>query len=367
VGKITVLIVDDSAVVRSLLTTILSAEPDIEVVGAAPNAALAMIKLEQTKPDVVTLDVELPDVSGLALLEQIRKRDARLPIIMFSSLTLRAGATTLDALALGATDYVTKPSGGTRQDAIDHVRRELIPKVRVLGRRGSGMIISAPKITPPPIPAVKPLENPPVEVVAIGCSTGGPNALATLFSGLPARAAVPVVIVQHMPPIFTKLLAERLTALGRMKVNEAQEGEVLRPGEAYIAPGGYHMKVVRRGTSYCVALDQGPTVNSCRPAVDVLFESLVPVFKEGILGVIMTGMGQDGLRGCRAIRAAGGQIIAQDEASSVVWGMPGFVAKANLADAVLGLDSLAPAIIGRLSRGKHGRDVVTSEEGQYVR
>lgn len=346
-GPIRVLIVDDSAVIRRLLTDILAAEQGIEVVGSAPSAAMAMTKLEQLKPDIVTLDVEMPGVSGLELLEMIRAKNSTIPIIMFSSLTYRAGATTLEALARGATDYVTKPSGTDRNEAVEHVRREMVPKVRALGSRRESTVMQAIRSAPIATPA-KGTKDAPVDVLAIGCSTGGPNALTELFSGLPSNLAVPIVIVQHMPPIFTKLLAERLTALGRAAIDEAQDGDELVPGRGLIAPGGYHMRVVRKGTRYAVALDQGPPVNSCRPAVDNLFDSVADVFSSGSLGVVLTGMGQDGLRGCEKIRARGGQVVVQDRDSSVVWGMPGFVAKANLANAVLPLRDIASEILTRV-------------------
>jgi len=356
VKRISVLIVDDSVVVRRLLTTILDAEADIEVVGTASSAAVALTKIEQTKPAVITLDVEMPGVSGLELLEDIRRSHPRVPIIMFSSLTQHAGATTLEALARGATDYVTKPSGArSRAEAEEQVRRELVPKVRALGARDASRL-PAPVATPSrPLPAYRATEGGarPAEILAIGCSTGGPNALGEVFGGLPPSLGVPVVVVQHMPPIFTKLLAERLNALGRLRVREAQEGDALERGLALVAPGGSHLRVVRRGGRAFVALDQGPPVNSCRPAVDNLFDSVASVFENRALAVVMTGMGQDGLRGCERIRANGGQVVVQDEASSVVWGMPGFVAKAGLAHAVLPLRSIAGEILTRVSRRTH--------------
>ncbi len=362
-SPVRVLIVDDSIVVRRLLTEILTAEADIEIVGSAGSASTAMSKLEQLKPDIVTLDVEMPGVSGLELLDQIRAKNPRIPVIMFSALTYRAGATTLEALARGATDYVTKPSGTDRAEAAEHVRRELAPRLRALGSKRESRFMPAVRPSAAPVstaqfaPVVPPsgaaslkfsLRESPPDVLAIGCSTGGPNALTELFSGLPANLSVPIVIVQHMPPLFTKLLAERLSALGRTALVEAQDGEELVPGKGYIAPGGYHMRVARRGTRTVVALDQGPLVNSCRPAVDNLFESVADVFGANALAVVLTGMGQDGLRGSEQLRAKGAQIVVQDQATSVVWGMPGFVARANLAHAVLPLGDIAAEIIRRV-------------------
>lgn len=353
------MVVDDSALVRRMLTDILAANPAFEVVAAVANAEQALQKLESAKLDVMTLDVEMPGMSGIALLAEIRKRAPRLPVVMFSSLTQRGAMTTLEALARGATDYATKPSGGkTREESIEHVQRELVPKLLALGQRPTA---------PTPVafarsqPKAAPQAQGKVEIVAIGCSTGGPNALTALFGGLPASLPVPILIVQHMPPIFTKSLAERLSAIGGPTVREATDGEVLQPGVALIAPGGFHMKVVLRGRVACVALDRGPLVNSCRPAVDNLFNSVAEAYGAGTLAVVMTGMGSDGLHGCEAIQAKGGQILAQDEATSVVWGMPGFVAKAGLAHAVLPLAALSTEVLVRTSRRRNVTPSTTTE------
>ncbi len=350
-SKIRVLVVDDSAVVRRLLSDILAADPQLELVGAAPNAALAIARIQQDRPDVVTLDVEMPDVSGLELLVQIRKIAPRLPVIMFSALTQRAAAITLEALALGASDYVTKPSGtGSRDASVEQVRSELLPKIKALARSGAG---SQPAVTMPEravkLAAVaRPRES--IAIVAIGCSTGGPNALATLFREIPASFPLPIVIVQHMPPLFTRLLAERLTKSCPLKFSEASDGDVLEPGQAWIAPGDRHLTVRREGGLVRARLTQEAQENSCRPAVDVLFRSVASTYGAHTLAIMLTGMGQDGLRGCESIYAAGGQILTQDEASSVVWGMPGFVARAGLADDVLPLPALAAQMIQRASR-----------------
>jgi two-component system, chemotaxis family, protein-glutamate methylesterase/glutaminase len=360
VQRTRVLIVDDSALVRRMLTDILAGNPAFEVVAAVTNAEQALARLESGKLDVITLDIEMPGMNGIALLEEIRKRAPRLPVVMFSSLTQRGAITTLEALARGATDYATKPSGGkTREESIEHVQRELVPKLLALGQRASvPLSVALPRTQPRSAPE----GNRKIEAVAIGCSTGGPNALSTLFSGLPANLPVPILIVQHMPPIFTKSLAERLNAIGGPAVREASEGDLLEPGVALIAPGGFHMKVVLRGRVASIALDRGPLVNSCRPAVDNLFNSVAETHAGGTLAVIMTGMGSDGLHGCEAIRAKGGQVIVQDEASSVVWGMPGFVAKAGLADAVLPLSAISSEVLVRTSRGRRHVSFSTTME-----
>ncbi|HKQ70066.1 MAG TPA: chemotaxis response regulator protein-glutamate methylesterase [Polyangiaceae bacterium] len=354
--KIRVLIVDDSVVIRRLLTEILSAEQDFEVVGGAANASLALAKIEQSTPDIVILDVEMPEMSGLDLLTEIAKRGHKLRVIMFSSLTQRAAATTLEALARGAADYVTKPSGtGSREASVDLVRSQLVPKIRALApssydRRttGSNRMSVAP--------GERAFKGAPFGVVAVGSSTGGPNALAELFRLVPATFELPIVIVQHMPPLFTRLLAERLTESCPLQFREASAGDVLEPGRAFIAPGDHHLRVVREGARVKLALDQGPQENSCRPAVDVLFRSIADVFAEKTLAIVLTGMGQDGLRGAELIRARGGRILVQDEASSVVWGMPGFIARAGLADAALPLPELAAELI------RHGQRIRASED-----
>ncbi|MEZ4221953.1 MAG: chemotaxis response regulator protein-glutamate methylesterase [Polyangiaceae bacterium] len=349
---IRVLIVDDSVVVRRLLSEILATDPEIDVVGTAASGSIALAKIPQTQPDVVTLDVEMPDMNGLDTLSAIRKAHPDLPVIMFSALTGLAAATTLEALARGATDYVTKPTAvGGREGATAHIREQLLPKVKTLG--GGEVARQWVPSAPPRARALPAVLPPPastrVEVLAVGASTGGPNALTHFFSQLPAHFPVPIVVVQHMPPVFTKLFAERLTAACALEFHEAAGGEVLQPGKAYIAPGDYHMRVVRDGTVTRVELNQDAPENSCRPAVDVLFRSVSAVYGAGTLAVVLTGMGQDGLRGSEAIRGTGGQVIVQDEASSVVWGMPGFIAKAGLAQAVLPLAELSGEVLRRVA------------------
>jgi two-component system chemotaxis response regulator CheB len=368
--KARVLIVDDSAVVRRLLTDILSAEPDVEVVAAVGNAAGALARIEQSPPDVVTLDVEMPGVSGIDLLVQIRKLSARLPVIMFSSLTRKSAATTLDALAAGATDYVAKPSGtGSLEASAQQVKNELLPKIRGLAqaRRESEPVVK------PPAP-VEPRRNSPsspllnrslIDVLVIGSSTGGPNALADLFRELPATLPVPVLIAQHMPPVFTRLLAERLSASCPLPFEEARQGVVLEPSKGWIAPGDHHMRVVRKGTQVVITLDREPPENSCRPAVDPLFRSVADVFGSRVLAVILTGMGQDGLRGSETLRAQGAQILAQDEKTSVVWGMPGFVVKAGLADATLPLPEIAGEIVKRINRSSAAKSAARGQERKH--
>lgn len=342
--KVRVLIVDDSVVIRRIVSDALSADPALEVVGTAPNGKIALEKIEQLRPAAITLDVEMPVMDGLQTLQEIRKRWPRLPVIMFSTLTERGARTTLDALSMGASDYVTKPSNsGKLEEGLATIRANLIPKIRALCRMPE---MGAP-VAPPPIPRPARCRIPtpsPVRVLAIGVSTGGPQALDRIVPRLPARFPVPVVIVQHMPKIFTRLLADRLSSHSAIQIRECVPGSALAPGEAWIAPGDFHMLLERVKGSVQLATNQEAPENSCRPAVDVLFRSVAQVYGNSTLAVILTGMGNDGLRGCEAVHQAGGRVFVQDEPSSVVWGMPGAVAHAGLADKVVSLDEMSREI-----------------------
>lgn len=352
-AKIRVLIVDDSVVIRRMLSDLLASDPDIEVVGAAANGQIALAKIPQLNPDLITLDIEMPVMDGLQTLTAIRKTYKRLPVIMFSTLTDKGAAATLDALSLGASDYVTKPANvGSVAAALELIRVELIPKIKDLCRS----VIAPLSAVPRPRAGLELANsfattvgaNHRPEVLAIGVSTGGPNALAALMPGLSRDFPLPIVIVQHMPPLFTRLLAERLAAVSGLNAREGVAGSLLRSGEVWVAPGGFHMEVARTAEGVALRTHEGPPENSCRPAVDVLFRSVAQVFGANTLAVVLTGMGQDGLRGCEKIREAGGQILAQDEASSVVWGMPGAVSQAGLAHRVLPLSELAAEINRRV-------------------
>lgn len=359
-SKIRVLVVDDAVVFRRVVANELAGDPALEVVGTAANGRIALALMVQVSPEVVILDVEMPEMDGLATLTELRKKYPRLPVIMFSALTERGAEATLDALALGATDYFTKPTETGGLDAsLKVIREQLIPKIKALGARARGPSPAQegprlPGASPasPALHAVAPSPRRPslVQVLAIGASTGGPNALAEVFRRLPANFPVPIVIVQHMPPMFTRLLAERLSTEFALRVQEGNSGSLLQPGHAWIAPGDYHMIVAREGTQVRTRVHQEPAENSCRPAVDVLFRSVAKTFGPHCLAVILTGMGQDGLRGCETIREAGGQILAQDEATSVVWGMPGCVARAGLADRVLPLSLIGDEILRRVQQ-----------------
>lgn len=430
-AKIRVLIVDDAVVIRKIVNDIISSDSELEVVGTAPNGKVALNKMASLQPDIVICDVEMPEMDGLQFLAELRKIDNKVPVLMFSSVTTRGAAITLDAFALGATDYIAKPSiQPNQEDLLKQLREELIAKVKKLVRRAGslGLKSSAAAATPPaagmsarvsessaprglpartevgprpvtsvssavgsdpasrsslvmpasvsvtPSPATRPQvargNASPIqlgmggklEAVVIGVSTGGPNALAVVLPSIPADFPLPILIVQHMPPHFTRLLAERLSARTAMPVEEGVAGSVLTPGRMWLAPGNFHMVVEKDGSQVRLKTHQGPPENSCRPAVDVLFRSAAEVFGSRTLAVVLTGMGQDGLKGCEVIRGAGGQVIVQDEASSVVWGMPGYVAKAGLAHKVLPLDQIAPEIVRRVSESRgasFGRHTLT--------
>ncbi len=345
---IRVMTVDDSVVVRLMVAEALRGEPDFELAGFAQNGQIALDKLDAIRPDVIVLDVEMPVMDGLTTLKELRKRDRRLPVVMFSTLTSRGASATVEALTLGAGDYMQKPSAAGRDESLAVLKRELLPKLRALGgRRRDGEARIAGVAPEPRTYAASPPRAGRVEVVVLGISTGGPNALADMLPGLPADLPVPVLIVQHMPPVFTEMLAKRLDNLSALSVREAQGGEVPRAGEVWIAPGGKHMVLQAGKDGPELVLNEDPQVNSCRPAVDPLFRSAVEVYGSKVLAVVMTGMGKDGLDGCRAVHAQQGQVIVQDAESSVVWGMPRFVAEAGIAEAVLPLEQIAAEISRR--------------------
>jgi two-component system chemotaxis response regulator CheB len=369
-ARIRVLIVDDSVVIRKILTDALSGDPDIEIAGLAANGRIALAKIPQVNPDLVTLDVEMPEMNGLQTLAELRKKYPMLPVIMFSTLTQRGAEATLDALTLGASDYVTKPANvGSVTTAIQRIREQLIPKIKMLAGKVLGITVPgdppAAEKTPLRLPfKARPAVSPPsggrIDAVCIGVSTGGPNALLELIPSIQPTLPVPILIVQHMPPVFTRALADRLAARSQFPVVEAAEGMAVRPGAVWIAPGGFHLRPVKSGAGVVLKLNQDPPENSCRPAADVLFRSAVEVYGGHVLGVVLTGMGQDGLRGCQNIKDAGGEVFVQDEATSVVWGMPGFVANAGLADRVLPLQQIAMEIQRRAERGRERVAVATT-------
>jgi two-component system chemotaxis response regulator CheB len=352
---IRILIVDDAVVVRKALTDGLSHDPDLEVVGTASNGRLALAKLQTLRADVILLDIEMPEMNGLEAIPEIRKILPKAPIIMFSTLTERGAEATLDALTLGATDYVTKPSNMDMGSTSASITEELIPKIRALCHLPMTRPTPASGGLPPAVkqPAIirtraTSFRPPRISIVTIGVSTGGPDALGVLLPSIPAEFPLPIVVVQHMPPVFTAMLAKRLAEKSSVPVRECTSGDVLEPGCVWIARGDYHMVVQREDNRGVLRTNQDPRENFCRPAVDVLFRSVAQMYGANALGVILTGMGQDGLKGCEALCAAGASVIVQDEASSVVWGMPGFVARAGLAEKILPLDQIAGEINRRV-------------------
>ncbi len=343
-----VLVVDDSSLVRRTLQSVIDSDDQLRVVGSAPNGAIALRMVKSKNPDVMILDVEMPDMSGIEVLQVMTREHAHVPVVMFSAHTDRGAGITMDALLAGAADYVAKPSRTNGyEDTCSRIRMELLPKLHgLLAKRLStvaprpGGILSQAF----PTPARTRARDGAIELVAIGCSTGGPEALAAVLSSLGEPLPAPIIITQHMPPIFTKALADRLAQRTGQRVREAEGGEVLHAGDVYVAPGDRHLTVRKVKGRLAIALDDGPRENSCRPAVDVMLRSVADVVASESLIVILTGMGNDGLRGCRAAKERGARIIAQDKASSVVWGMPGHVARAGLADKTLPVDQIGAAI-----------------------
>jgi two-component system chemotaxis response regulator CheB len=367
-----ILLVDDSSVVRRVLTDVISSDPQLEVAGTASNGKIALERIAQLKPDLVVLDIEMPEMDGLATLAALRKKYTRLPVIMFSTLTHRGASATLDALTLGADDYVPKERNSLGlAAAIDDLRHDLLPKIHALcGRdlvREQRQPKAEHKVSGPPPPR---LPEHRIDLVVIGVSTGGPDALCKVLPGLPRDLPVPLVMVQHMPPVFTKLLAERLASKSLIPVKEAQGGEKLEPGTIWLAPGGKHLLINSSAQGMFLRTDETlPPRNYCRPSVDVLFESAVKITGGRTLGVILTGMGSDGLDSCEQIRKSGGQVVIQDQATSVVWGMPGAVARAGLADAVKPLTEVAQEVVRRVMKSRTKAGSVTSQDltrGAYV-
>ena len=371
-----ILIVDDAVVVRQVLSRLITDDPDLELAGTASNGRIAIEKLGQLAPDLIILDWEMPEMGGYETLAALRKTHPELPVVLFSTLAERGSPQTLEAIALGVSAYVRKPKAlGGAEAALEYLRRELLPPVRALCRLEDG---SEP--VKPTIPAAVPeaeeentgttlvMSQPvlsrtgkgkslpaQVDVVVVGVSTGGPNALSALIPSLPAQFPAPVLVVQHMPTPFIRTLAERLDQRSALEVREAIDNEPLRGGVVLFAPGDRHLVAVREGGAVRVRLLETPPENSCRPSADVLFRSVAEIYGKNALAVVMTGMGQDGLRGCERIRAVGGEVMVQDEATSIVWGMPGQVARAGLADQILPLNDLAPRIVRRVLESRVSR------------
>jgi two-component system, chemotaxis family, protein-glutamate methylesterase/glutaminase len=347
-----VLIVDDSAVTRSLLRSVISSDRRLEVAGTASDGASALHAIVSHRPDLILLDVDMPGMDGLRTLKQMKAMGSKIPVIMCSALTQRGARVTIEALANGASDYVAKPSGQpSRAAAVQTLANDLIPKILALTEHAGSPVIQSSQPHTPNVPLRSALPA----VLLIGASTGGPAALEALLSALPASFPLPVLIVQHMPELFTRLLAERLDSRCQLRVREAASGEPVQRGIVYIARGGWHMEIAVTSVSRppIIRLTQEAPEHFCRPSVDVLFRSAASVYGAGALAVILTGMGSDGLAGSRLIRAHNGVVLAQDRHTSAVWGMPGVVTQAGLAQRVLPLEAIAPEILHLAGIGQH--------------
>src|SRR3954469_14555935 len=358
-----VMVVDDSVVIRGLIGRWIEAEPDMVVAASLRTGLDAVNQVERVNPDVAVLDIEMPDLDGIAALPLLLAKKRNLVVIMASTLTRRNAEISFKALSLGASDYIPKPESTREPAAAETFRHDLIQKIRHLGARVRRPIaVASPPLAPAldratgVRPALAPVAHPqllrrafsphPPRALLIGSSTGGPQALMTLVAEIGAVIdRFPVLITQHMPPTFTTILAEHLARASNRPAREGIDGELIKPGRIYLAPGGHHMRVVRQGVHAAIALDDGPPVNFCKPAVDPMFASATEVWQGGTLAVVLTGMGSDGMRGGKQIVAAGGSVIAQDEASSVVWGMPGAATHAGICAAVLPLGQIAPKLI----------------------
>jgi two-component system chemotaxis response regulator CheB len=359
--RLRVMVVDDSAVIRGLISRWIEAEPDMFVAASLRTGREAVEHVERVDPDVAVLDIEMPDMDGISALPLMLAKKRDLVVIMASTLTRRNAEISFKALSLGAADYIPKPESAREVAAAEMFRRDLIQKIRHLGARRRGVRIPphSPPLAPAagaaarPLPATpqaslmrRPLSATPPRVLTIGSSTGGPQALMALVAEIgPVIDRFPVLITQHMPPTFTTILAEHLGRASKHPSHEAVDGEVVKAGRIYVAPGGKHMRVTRHGVDIVIALDDGPQINFCKPAVDPLFQSAVGVWQGGVMAVVLTGMGSDGMRGGKDIVAAGGNVIAQDEATSVVWGMPGAAAHAGICAAVLPLGQIGPKLV----------------------
>ncbi|MHC1744395.1 MAG: chemotaxis response regulator protein-glutamate methylesterase [Syntrophobacteraceae bacterium] len=365
---IRVLVADDSVLFRRVMTDVLQSLPDVEVVGSAPNGKMAVQRVKELKPDLLTLDIEMPEMDGIAVLDALRQSKADTMVVVVSALTQRGGRLTMKALEKGALDFITKPDATGAEESRAAIARELAPRIKALAHRRT--IRSILKATPqaasstyprPTAPSASsgadetapgaegrvratPLTKP--EMVLIGVSTGGPNALAQVLPAIPATLGVPVLVVQHMPPVFTQSLAESLSTKCGLKVREASHQEKLEPNTVYIAPGGKQMRVaVAPGGVKLIEITDDPPENNCKPAVDYLFRSVANRFPGRAMAVILTGMGSDGTLGLRLLKRNGCYAIAQDESSCVVFGMPKAAIDAGVVDAVLPLESIAARIV----------------------
>jgi two-component system chemotaxis response regulator CheB len=376
-GKISdpvkVMVVDDSVVARGLISRWIDEDPQLTIVASHRNGKLAVDDVVKSAPDVVVLDVEMPEMDGLTALPLLLKAKPGLVVVMASTLTRRNAEISLKCLSLGAADYVPKPESNSGVTTSVDFRNEVVEKVKALGMKArlragrptpsvpTGAAVRQPlgqSMAAPAKPAaakytLRPYSSVPPRIIVIGSSTGGPQALTKVFAEIgKAIVNVPVLVTQHMPPTFTTILAEHITKASGRRAAEGVHGEPLMPGRIYVAPGGKHMVVAKQGSETVIELNDLPPVNFCKPAVDPLFQSVVPLYGAAILATVLTGMGHDGAAGAKVITGAGGSVIAQDEESSVVWGMPGAVAQAGAASEILALDAIGPKIVRILQGGR---------------
>jgi two-component system, chemotaxis family, protein-glutamate methylesterase/glutaminase len=354
--RVRVMVVDDSAVVRGLMSRWVTESGPFEVVGTASNGRVAIELLDRAQPDIVLLDLDMPELDGIGTLPHLLRKRPQTSVIVVSTLTKRNADISLKCLSLGAVDCLPKPESSREVMTSIGFRGELMAKLQGLAASRHRKHVSQQATHPSepilrPAPAVRPR---PMAVaprcLLIGASTGGPRAVTQVIADLgPVLHRVPVLIVQHMPPVFTTVFAEQLRVQSGVMAREPQHGEKLAPGQIYVAPGGRHMGLACDQAQPMIRLDDGPQVNFCRPAVDVLFHDAAAVFGASALAVVLTGMGTDGAQGAQALVEAGATVLAQDEATSAVWGMPGSVAKAGLAHEVLPLDQIAPALKAALT------------------
>ena len=369
-----VAVVDDSAVVRGLVARWVDEDPSLEVVGRFANGELAVNGITQAAPDVVVLDIEMPVMDGMKALPLLLEKSPGLQVIMASTLTRRNAEISLKALSLGAVDYIPKPEGNSGVTTSKDFRKDLVRKIKAVGQgrlrararaaaserapaRMPATAASAAAAPSPSAPGAAPSlrKFSPIlpRILVVGSSTGGPQALAKFMEGVgPAIGAVPVLVTQHMPATFTSILAEHLGRAANCESKEAENGEDLRPGVIYVAPGGLHMRLKPTAGNPVLEVYDGPEIHFCKPAVDPMFESVANIYGNATLGVVLTGMGHDGAAGATLIADKGGSIIAQDEATSVVWGMPGATAEAGAAAAILPLNDIAPKVTSLLRGGR---------------
>jgi two-component system, chemotaxis family, protein-glutamate methylesterase/glutaminase len=337
VTPVRVLVVDDSPVVRRLLVQALQTDARIRVVGVAENGRQGLLRVEELRPDLVTLDMEMPELDGAATMRELRRAHPTLPVLLVSSRSRSSVSATLDALGAGRVDYVEKPSAG----GMAAFTSELGPRVLNLARAS---LVAGPTSMAPPAPAAPRRHTRKVRLLVIAASTGGPDALARVLADLPRTFPLPIAVVQHMPPVFTTMFAARLAQDSGFDVVEATDEVELRPGRVVLAPGDHHLTVAARGPLLVGALDRGVQENSCRPSADALFRTAAAAVHGELVALVLTGLGRDGAAGCRAVAQAGGRILAQDRATSVAWGMPGAVVETGLADQVLPLGEIAQAL-----------------------